>query len=83
IEFEKVHNIVYLLDKVVETEKSFKKWYHVAEILTPYATLFRYPGDYAEPEIEDVEEALNYSKEVINFVLDIYCKNKEYVGKRL
>jgi len=83
IKFEKVHNIVYLLDKCVEVDKSLDKWYRAAEILTPYATIFRYPGDYSEPEIEDVKEALNYSKEVINFILDIYIKNLEYSGKRL
>ena len=83
IKFEKVHNIVYLLDKCVEVDKSFKKWYQAAEILTPYATVFRYPGDYSEPEIEDVKEALNYSKEIINFILDIYFKNLEYSGERL
>ncbi|MBM3708543.1 MAG: HEPN domain-containing protein [Actinobacteria bacterium] len=83
IKFEKVHNIVYLLDKCVVVEESFQKWYPAAETVTPYATLFRYPGDYEEPEIEDVEEALKYSKEIINFVLDIYMKNKEYLGRKL
>ena len=83
IKFEKVHNIVYLLDKCVEVDKSLDKWYRAAEILTPYATVFRYPGDYSEPETEDVKEALNYSKEIINFILDIYIKNLEYSGERL
>jgi len=83
IKFEKVHNIVYLLDKCVEVDKTLNKWYQAAEILTPYATIFRYPGGYSEPETEDVKEALNYSKEVINFILDIYIKNLEYSGERL
>ena len=83
IKFEKVHNIVYLLDKCVEVDKTLNKWYQAAEILTPYATIFRYPGDYSEPETEDVKEALSYSKEVINFILDIYIKNLEYSGERL
>jgi hypothetical protein len=51
--------------------------------LTPYATIFRYPGDYSEPEIEDVKEAMGYSKEIVNFILDIYIKNLEYAGERL
>ena len=83
IKFEKVHNIVYLLDNCVEVDKSFKKWYLAAEILTPYATVFRYPGDYSEPEIEDVKEALNYSKEIINFILDMYIQDQEYSGEKL
>ncbi len=83
IKFEKVHNIVYLLDKCVEVDKTLNKWYQAAEILTPYATIFRYPGDYSEPETEDVKEALSYAKEIINFILDIYIKNLEYSGERL
>ena len=78
-----MHSIVYLLDKCVEADKSFDKWYQAAETLTPYATIFRYPGEYSEPEIEDVKEALSYSKEIINFILDIYIKNLEYYGERL
>jgi HEPN domain-containing protein len=83
IKFERVHNIVYLLDKCVNINESFQKWYVVAESITPYATLFRYPGDFDEPEIDDVKEALANSKEIINFVLDIYIINKDYSGERL
>ena len=81
--FERVHNIVYLLDKCANIDESFQKWYTVAETITPYATLFRYPGDFDEPEIDDVKEALANSKEIINFVLDIYINNKDYSSKRL
>ena len=81
IQFEKVHSIVYLVSKCAKIEKSFEKWYEAAEVLTPYATAFRYPGDYFEPEIEDVDEAIRYAKEIINFVISIYLKNKDYDGK--
>lgn len=82
IKFEKVHNIVYLLDKCVKIDQSFKKWYPVAETMTPFATLFRYPGENDEPEIIDVETALKNSKEIIDFVLNIYVKNQDYIRKR-
>jgi HEPN domain-containing protein len=83
VKFEKVHNIVYLLDRCSEIDNSFQKWYTVAEIITPYATLFRYPGDYFEPDIEDVVEALKNSKNIINFVLRIYIRNNDYPDKKL
>ena len=83
IKFEKVHSIVYLVDKCVKIDKSFDKWYPAAEILTPYATIFRYPGDYSEPEIKDVEEALCLAKEIVNFILDVFFKNNDYSGERL
>jgi len=38
---------------------------NLTEILTPYATAFRYPGDVLCPDIADVEEALNLSKELL------------------
>ena len=83
IKFEKIHSIVYLIDKCVKIDGSFKKWYQSAEILTPYATVFRYPGDYSLPEIEDVEEALFFAKEIINFILDIYSRDNNYPIERL
>ena len=81
--FEKVHSIIYLIDKCVEIEKSFENLYKAAEILTPYATMFRYPSDYNEPELEDVKEALENARSVVNFVLDVYIENKDYSGKKL
>ncbi len=81
IQFEKVHSIVYLVSKCAKIERGFEKWYDSAETLTPYATVFRYPGDYFEPEIEDVDEAIGYAKEIINFVISIYLENKDYDGK--
>ncbi|MDP3011850.1 MAG: HEPN domain-containing protein [Candidatus Hydromicrobium sp.] len=83
VKFEKVHNIVYLIDKCVEIEKSFEKLYSAAEILTPYATMFRYPGDYAEPDIIDVKEALEYARRIVNFILNIYIENNDYTGEEL
>lgn len=61
-------------------DESFEKWYEAAEILTPYGSAFRYPGEDFEPEIEDVFEALDYAREIINFIIGIYLRNKDYKG---
>jgi hypothetical protein len=39
-----------------------------AEILTPFATAFRYPGDLIEPEATDVAEAIELAQRIVDFV---------------
>lgn len=58
-----------VIDKCGEIEKSFEKLYSAAETLTPYTTIFRYPEDYAEPDIIDVKEALKYARRIVNNML--------------
>ena len=40
-----------------------------AERLTPFAWIFRYPGDVEEPPVEEVAEALALAREVYDAVL--------------
>jgi len=40
----------------------------MADILTPYATAFRYPGDVLEPELADVLEALQLAQKILEYV---------------
>lgn len=42
-----------------------------AAILTPYATYYRYPNELfeLEPEEEQIEEALELAKQILNFVM--------------
>jgi len=42
----------------------------IAEVLTPYATAFRYPGDVLEPAPVDAEEALTLAEQLFAFVLE-------------
>ena len=39
-----------------------------AEVLTPFATAFRYPGDLIEPEATDVVLAIELAQRVVDFV---------------
>jgi len=43
----------------------------VAERLTPYATLFRYPGEVLEPELSEFQQALDDAGQFCAFVLDL------------
>jgi hypothetical protein len=51
----------------------FSKWLDEAEIITPYATRFRYPMEDVpmEPERSEFEEALNASQRLFDFVLSV------------
>jgi hypothetical protein len=42
-----------------------------AEVLTPYATEFRYPSDIVEPDVSEAEEALTMAESVLSFVIKL------------
>lgn len=65
---QKTHNLSTLIEQCLEFEASFESLRDAAEILTPYATEFRYPGELIEPEDEDVREALEMAKTILHFV---------------
>ena len=66
---QKIHLLPPLVEQCLEYDNSFKELRDAAEILTPYATTFRYPGDIFEPVVEDVEEAIELASQVIDFIL--------------
>ena len=47
---------------------SFAELTEPSEILTPFATEFRYPGDLLEPDLSDAEEALQVAAHILMFV---------------
>jgi HEPN domain-containing protein len=69
--FEKTHNLVLLLERCTLSESSFEQWKRTAQILTPYATEFRYPGEIVEPELEEAIQALEMAAELIEFVRSV------------
>jgi len=77
IPFQRIHHLTVLVEQGMEVDPTFETLLDIADILTPYAVAFRYPGDVLEPEYADVVEALEISREVLTFVLskipDIAC----------
>lgn len=71
IRFEKTHDIDLLISLAVDVEPRLSSWSQAAELLTPYATEFRYPGEYAEPEPEEFEEALVAAKDFYEFIISL------------
>ena len=49
VEFEKTHDIRRLIRQAVEVLPEFTRFTGAAEILTPYASVFRYPGLTDDP----------------------------------
>jgi HEPN domain-containing protein len=56
--FPKTHDLSALLDRCVALEPTLETLRDMAEILTPYATAFRYPGPLLEPSPDEVIEAI-------------------------
>lgn len=69
--FEKTHNLVALLALCIPSEPTFSRWEEEAEMLTPYATEFRYPGDVLIPERDEAEQALAAAEGLANFIMQL------------
>jgi HEPN domain-containing protein len=67
--FEKTHNLSRLLALCTSRSVVFKQWEEMAEILTPYATAFRYPGEVLEPSQSEAEQALEMAGLFVDFVI--------------
>lgn len=67
--FEKTHDIQRLVLLAEDYADTFSNWYDAAELLTPYATEFRYPGDVMEPTAEEFAEAFQAANQLHAFVL--------------
>jgi len=68
IVFQKVHVLPVLVEQCMEVDPDFSQLRDAADLLTPYATAFRYPGDILEPSPEDVSEALAVAAQVLDLV---------------
>lgn len=67
--FQKIHILSVLIEQCLEFDSSFERIRDVADILTPFATAFRYPGDVLEPEPADAEEAYRLANQVLDFIV--------------
>lgn len=67
--FPKTHDLDVLLDLCSQSDADFRRWDDAADILTPYATEFRYPSDTLEPEEEDAQQAIELAASILDFVM--------------
>jgi len=71
INFPKSHDLVFLLGLALETEARFRQWQPLAETLTPYATMFRYPGPTGEPPREEITGIIAQVDAFVRFVREL------------
>ena len=67
IQIIQTHDLAFLLDKISEKENVDEDIYQICEIINDYSVEVRYPGDSAEPEKQEVEEAINIAEKAINY----------------
>ena len=70
---ERTHDIERLVEIAEAYEGRFAHWSDAAILLTPYATMYRYPGESAalEPTRPELEEALRLAGNFLDFVLSL------------
>jgi len=71
LDFEKTHDIQEIVALANEVEPAFAQWLDIAERLTPYSSLFRYPSGLDEPNREDFDEAMGAAESIHRFVLSL------------
>jgi HEPN domain-containing protein len=70
-ELIKSHDIGKLVELAIGYHSDFEQWLDIAESLTQYATVFRYPGDIFEPDVELFNKTLEDTENFFHFVLSI------------
>lgn len=66
---KKTHDLELLVEYCIEIDEEFERIYDIAVELTPFSTLFRYPGEIIEPDKKDVIEAIDKAEKIYNFVI--------------
>lgn len=65
----KTHDLVKLIVKCSQFDKSFEKLYDNAEHLNPFATKFRYPTEFDIPDYQDTKNSIKRTEKIVNFIL--------------
>jgi len=71
----KTHDLVFLSEQCRKINIKFEELFKSAVLLSPYSTEFRYPDDYLGiPSLILVNEAIEESEKILNFVLEFVFK---------
>ncbi len=74
--FPKTHEIESLVEQASTLDPRFEEILDAAELLSPYAWQFRYPGDVEidAPSRNELDEALQPAQAIYDFVLGILTR---------
>ncbi len=69
----KTHDLIRLITDAADDTPDFTQFEEAAEILTPYASAFRYPGltDDPMPSREEFDAALQHAQAICDFILNL------------
>ena len=65
---QRTHDVELLVELCCSIEEDFKGLLNDAKNLTPYNTAFRYPDIFLEPDKEDVLDAIEKAKKILDYV---------------
>jgi HEPN domain-containing protein len=67
--FPRTHDVRLLLQLAIGINPIFQQHQEASEILTPYATEFRYPSDVMQPTKDELEEAIEKAEGLFGAVV--------------
>jgi HEPN domain-containing protein len=71
IPFDKTHDVRDLVAHAAETDSRFGAWLEAGQLLTPYASAFRYPDEQLMPDRTEFDEALQHASRLCSFVFGL------------
>ncbi|MDQ2787887.1 MAG: HEPN domain-containing protein [Chloroflexota bacterium] len=70
-DFPKTHDIRKVVALVEAVESRFASWLDATELLTPYATAFRYTDELIEPNQDESDHPLKSADDLYTFVFSL------------
>ena len=65
---QRTHDVELLVELCCDLDEGFKDLLNDAKNLTPYNTAFRYPDIFLEPDKEDVLDAIEKAKRILDYI---------------
>ena len=69
--FPRTHDLRLRLQLAIGINPNFQHYQDASELLTPYATEFRYPSDIMQPTSEELQEAIGKAEEIFDFITSL------------
>ena len=69
--FPRTHDVRLLVQLAIAINPDFQRHQETSELLTPYATEFRYPSNVMQPTEEELKEAIERAEEIFNFITSL------------
>ena len=66
---DKTHDLQLLFEFCIDIDPSYAELYEDGLTINPYSTIFRYPGVVVEPEMKDIQEAIEVAEKILNITV--------------